>query len=166
MEIRGIRADEWAALRDLRLRALEDSPDAFSSLLDDERAQPDERWRDLARRGAAGESDSIVVASDPAGLFGMAGAFVPQPGGAAVVWGMWVDPRRRGSGAGGAMLDALVAWAREVPGVRGLHLSVTEGNAPAEALYLGFGFETTGRREPLREGSELSAAEMELSLVG
>src|SRR6476660_4862023 len=39
------RADEWEALREIRLAALADSPDAFGSTLVEERDADEVRWR-------------------------------------------------------------------------------------------------------------------------
>jgi GNAT superfamily N-acetyltransferase len=61
---------------------------------------------------------------------------------------MWVAPEARGSGAGRALVEAVVAWATE-RGAKRLTTSVTEGNAAGAALYAAAGFADTGRREPL-----------------
>ena len=39
-------AEDWAAVREIRLRALSDAPDAFASRLADERDRPESQWRD------------------------------------------------------------------------------------------------------------------------
>src|SRR5690348_17195300 len=44
LRIRPFRADEWPLYRDLRLRALRDSPDAYGSILDLEAALTDAEW--------------------------------------------------------------------------------------------------------------------------
>jgi GNAT superfamily N-acetyltransferase len=61
---------------------------------------------------------------------------------------MWVAPEARGSGAGKALLGAVVAWATERGGER-LTTSATDGNSVAAGLYTAAGFADTGRREPL-----------------
>jgi len=49
--IRNFTPDAWPAYRALRLRALEDAPDAFGSTLADESVRPPEEWAArLARR--------------------------------------------------------------------------------------------------------------------
>jgi hypothetical protein len=40
MEVRQARAADWESLRELRLRALADAPDAFASTLETERSFP------------------------------------------------------------------------------------------------------------------------------
>ena len=52
--------------------------------------------------------------------------------------------RRRGLGR--ALVEAIVAALTE-RGVRQVYLEVRESNAPARALYAGFGFKEVGRRE-------------------
>jgi ribosomal protein S18 acetylase RimI-like enzyme len=64
------------------------------------------------------------------------------------LYAMWVAPDARGTGAGKALVHAVVAWAAD-RGAERLTTSVTEGNAAAAALYAAAGFCDTGRREPL-----------------
>ncbi len=56
---------------------------------------------------------------------------------------MWVAPQQRGRGLGGAIVDAVVAWAR-AEGHSRLLLGVGDDNAAAIALYASRGFEPTG----------------------
>ncbi|WP_062517990.1 GNAT family N-acetyltransferase [Demequina gelatinilytica] len=58
--------------------------------------------------------------------------------------GLGVSRSHRGRGIGSALLDALVARARET-GLRGLSLSVEDGNDGARRLYVRSGFVTVGR---------------------
>ena len=44
MRIRELERREWALYRELRLRALAESPDAFGRRLVDELARPDAEW--------------------------------------------------------------------------------------------------------------------------
>src|ERR671917_264257 len=54
--VRRIRADEGPLLRDLRLRALADAPEAFGQALQDAQAQPDAEWTQAARQASGGDS--------------------------------------------------------------------------------------------------------------
>jgi len=53
VEVRQAGAADWALLRELRLRALADAPDAFASTLDQEAVFPEEVWRQRAEGGPA-----------------------------------------------------------------------------------------------------------------
>jgi hypothetical protein len=52
--VRRIEPEEWRRLRDLRLQALADTPEAFGSTLARERDYADDVWREWAPRAAAG----------------------------------------------------------------------------------------------------------------
>jgi ribosomal protein S18 acetylase RimI-like enzyme len=83
--------------------------------------------------------------------------------GTADIYQMWVDPAARGLGAGHALLDAAVTWARKMD-ARRVHLGVTDADSPAMRLYKKYGFRQVGKLEPLREGSHLKARTLELEL--
>lgn len=144
--VRIIGADDWATWRDLRLRALQDSPSAFGSTYGREVEREEAVWRDRLA------SDDVAVLAYRDGVpVGMGGGFADLPGFVHVI-AMWTDPAHRGHGVGAAVLDALTGWA-EAQGVR-LHLDVNTTNAGARALYERHGYVATGETRPLREGSD------------
>ena len=59
---------------------------------------------------------------------------------------LFVAAGARGSGAGGALLDAALAWSRARPELRWLRLSVYADNDAAIGLYSARGFVVEGRR--------------------
>ena len=79
------------------------------------------------------------------------------------VGGMWVDPGVRGRGAGRALVDAAIVWARS-RGLDRLELWVTKGNGPAVRLYERAGFADTGRRDVLPSNPALQTIQMALNL--
>jgi GNAT superfamily N-acetyltransferase len=144
-----LSAGHWEVLRNIRLRALADSPDAFGGTLAQSLGQPESFWRGRA----GGEGPTVVVLAGDAAV-AMGGVHLPASGRAAV-WGMWTDPQARGRGLGGQVLDHLLTWCRERALV--VELQVVEGNPVARRLYTGRGFRPTGQRELLREGSSTYA---------
>ena len=141
--LRRLTPDDWAVLRDVRLRALADSPDAFGSTLEREEPFDEKEWRRRCVRPVwVAEVDGRPVA--------MAGAFSTD--GVLQVWGMWTDPDHRGRGLAHALLDVLVGRAVDEDRPVALHVNTT--NAGARAFYDGYGFVGTGELEPLRPGSE------------
>ena len=153
--IRRIRADEWAELRALRLRALAGAPDAFGSTLAEARERLDSRWQQWAASGAAGEADVLFVADRDGHLRGLAGGRTEDlPPDEIELVSMWVDPALRGTGTALRLVEAVLGWARE-RGVARVRLWVTEGNTPAVRLYARAGFAPTDETAPLRPGSPL-----------
>ena len=144
--VRRLAADEAALLRDLRLRALRDAPMAFGSTLAREEAFTPDVWATRAAAGAAGVEQVLFVAEPEAWL--AMGRLDDEDPDIAGLYAMWVAPQARGTGAGRALVEAVIAWATE-RGARRLTTSVTEGNAAGAALYAAAGFADTGRREPL-----------------
>ena len=135
--------DDWAVLRDVRLRALADSPDAFGSTLEREQDFDEKEWRRRSVRPVwVAEVDGRPVA--------MAGAFPDD--GVLQVWGMWTDPAHRGRAwpapSSTRLIGPAVAEGRPVA----LHVNIA--NPGARAFYEGYGFVATGELEPLRPGSE------------
>jgi len=148
--------EDWETFKDVRLRALADSPDAFGVLLADVQDRPEEEWRE--RLTATNPTFAVIEEDRPVA---MAGGFAVPDSDVAMVWGMWTAPEARGQGHGRALLAEVVAWGLSLD--RDVHLHVTEGNAVARALYVGAGFEPTGEWHPLREGATLRIEEMALS---
>jgi acetolactate decarboxylase len=162
--IRKFAADEWRPYRDLRLRALADSPDAFGSTLAAEAGYPDAEW---ARRLAASADVPVnlpLVAEMRGELVGLAwGRIVTSAPDVAALYQMWVAPAYRGRAAGQKLLEAVIAWAT-AQHAASLDLSVTCGDSPARRLYERAGFKPLGEPQPLRPGSTLLAQPMRLML--
>ena len=145
-------------LRDLRLRALSDSPDAFGQTYEVERARPDAVWRSrleqpgrpvlLAWVGTVPPSAPTGHGRRPAAMAILArphsSAGRPDLDGVTGVYSVYVDRWARGRGVGTALLSAAIAHARAA-GVTRLVLNVGDHNLAAQALYRRVGFEPTGR---------------------
>lgn len=146
--IRRIRADEAAPYRAIRLRALTGEPLAFGTMLDEALAWPPSWWDDRVVACAQGDMSALFVAETAEGLCGLIGGGRAEEAGRFDVGSMWIDPPARRLGLARRLLDAVTAWAVE-SGATALHLTVTEGNDGAIALYESSGFAFTGEVEPL-----------------
>jgi ribosomal-protein-alanine N-acetyltransferase len=93
----------------------------------------------------------------------MAGGYVPA-GDTVHLWGMWVAAEARGRGLGRALIEAVLAWARErgAPMVV-LEVTDTERAASAAALYRSLGFAPTGERAALESDPSLETILMSRS---
>jgi len=154
--VRGTVADDWQALRDIRLEALRDAPTAFGSTYERETERGEANWRDwIARGGTFLAFVPEVAATEPAGLIG---GYQEDPVTVELV-SMYVRPRARGRGVGEALVASVIDWAgkRNAECVR---LWVTETNAPARALYERCGFALTGERQPVPSHPSLDEVAM------
>ena len=164
MHIRELERREWALFRELRLRSLADSPDAFARRFVDEQAQPDAHWIRLTESVTVPGGQVMLVAEDDGRALGLAfGLFDKEHPEIGHVGGMWVEPGSRGKGAGQALLGGAIEWARSRKLER-LVLWVTEGNGPATRLYERLGFADTGQRDALQSNPTLRIMQMTLTL--
>jgi ribosomal protein S18 acetylase RimI-like enzyme len=163
MEVRRTRTADWEALRDLRLRALADAPDAFASTLETETAFPAEEWR---RRAAGGPGSARFIASEAGAGVGLAAIFAePATPGRMHLVSMWVDPCHRRRGLARALVDQALGWAVEAR-AREVILWVVDGNTAARRLYERAGFRPTGERQPLPSNPDLTESMLRLHLEG
>jgi GNAT superfamily N-acetyltransferase len=161
MQVRQAGAADWEALRELRLRALADAPDAFASTFQKEVAFPEQIWRQRAEGGAG--SVNLIACEEGAGI-GMAAIFAEAdvPGRMHLV-GMWVDPQHRRRGVAKALVEQALRWAEEHR-AKEVVLWVADHNIPARRLYERAGFEPTGDHQPLPSNSALTESRFRLSL--
>lgn len=142
MEIRLLSADDASAYRALRLRALWEYPQAFtSSHAEDEKlplAATEKRLDSSHRRFWGAFEDGELV-----GMVGLDRETRPKNHHKATVVGMYVAHERMGRGIGRALLHALIddarAWGLEL-----LVLTVTHAESSARRLYERCGFRSFG----------------------
>jgi len=148
-----------AVLRELRLQALTDAPDAFGSTYERELTRTVEDWRRWLSPGAAFILDDGLAAR---GLVACArDATVP-----AIVdlMAMWVHPMMRGSGAADALVNEVIAWAR-TDGARLVRLQVVQENLRAQRVYARHGFRLSGRTRVRRRDGVIEV-EMQRAIEG
>lgn len=153
VRIRRASRDEWERVRDLRLRSLEDSPEAFGSTVEHERTYARPEWIGWIE-GWEGASNVLYVAEAGDAWVGMAVGSRTGDAPSAHLYAMWVDPVWRTRGVGAALVEEVLAWARSW-GSRWVVLGVTETNDRAARFYERLGFADTRKRHRLREGSDL-----------
>lgn len=148
---------------------LQEFPDAFTTSHEEGLATPAEK---LAKRfGGTGSDDFVLGAfADDGVLLGYAGfereTRTKQRHKGKIV-GMYVSPVARRTGLGRQLLSAVIAEARQLPGLERLWLTVTHSNENARQLYLRAGFVTFGiERNALKIGAVYYDKEfMALSLL-
>lgn len=155
MEIRPVARGEGARLRDFRLRAVRDAPEAFYFPLGTEEKLTADHWERWATGGEETADRVMFVALAGDDWLGMAGCSLRADGrGVLDATGMWVVPPARGQRIGELLIEAIVAWGRN-RGAAQMEFAVTESNAVAIDLYRRLGFERTGRRRRLESNPGL-----------
>jgi GNAT superfamily N-acetyltransferase len=161
--VRAFKPEEWPQYRNVRLRALKESPHAFGSTFEDAVKYPDETWKNRLQDLSI-ESDLALAAFDGDEAMGLAwGRIDPETLERADLYQMWGSPDIRGQGIGRKLLYGVIEWARQ-QGAGYVILGVTIGNEPAEQLYRTAGFSPVGEPEPLRENSPKLIQNMKLVL--
>jgi predicted GNAT family acetyltransferase len=155
IEVRAFAPDEWDRFRDLRLRALREDADAFTSTYAREVEFDEATWR--ARTGAMAYATRDGLAA------GIVGAMPDEATHSTVLIAMWVAPEHRGAG----VADALVAWvcaAAQRNGHTRVGLWYADGNATARRVYERLGFvEVDGGKLPGRLEEHDHAMTLELA---
>ena len=140
--VRATTMNDWQALREIRLQALQDAPDAFASTYAREVAFDEDEWHRRATRD--GSFIAFLPEVSPAGL---GGGYLAASDTVELI-AMFVRPQARGRGVGEAVIEAVAGWAIQ-KGATAVHLWVTETNKRARLLYERCGFTATDERQPL-----------------
>ena len=165
ISVRRFSPADWPLYKSLRLRSLEESPDAFGSTLELECGRADAAWAERLHNAALSGRDCALFAQIegvPSGLV-WAKADASDTG-CVNLFQLWVTPEARGRGVGDALLHAAIDWARQY-GAGLVKLGATCGDTAAIRLYQRAGFVEVGDRELLRSGNALMAQNMVLALA-
>jgi len=151
LDIRIISSDEWHLLREMRLRALEESPELIGGEIETERAWSESQWR------AQLEKFNYLIAS--AKDLHIGGMQIERLDGdfGATCWigSCWIDPSYRGQGALRSLFDFVDAHSQSMGwSVQGLGVWVD--NHKAIAAYEKLGFRAMGPQKPvdMKDGTQ------------
>jgi RimJ/RimL family protein N-acetyltransferase len=148
MEVRILTQKDAEAFWNLRLRALQEDPESFGA-----------SYTEILERGIAGSTQNLTKhnesrdddvtfgAFDEKTLVGTTGFRREQMvkmRHKAVIWAMYVPRELRRQGIGKALLEAAIAYARELPGLEQINLNVVLTSREARHLFIALGFETWG----------------------
>jgi GNAT superfamily N-acetyltransferase len=140
---RAVAGDE-PILRELRLQALSDAPDAFGSTYERELARTTSDWQRWLSPGVT------FILEEPQSASGIVAGGRDAASPAIVhLMAMWVHPTIRGTGAGDRLVAAVLSWA-QTEGARVVRLDVVGSNDRARRFYERNGFRSTGH-EAVRE---------------
>ncbi|WP_039042322.1 GNAT family N-acetyltransferase [Sporosarcina sp. ZBG7A] len=143
MMIRRLVPQDAESYLTLRLKALQNSPEAFGSTYEEEKDYPVDKYKIRFQ-----SEDSFTFGAFENGeLVGMITLVKEQRiklCHKATIVAMYVSPEKRGSGIGKALVKEAVRTAIELQGVEQVYLTVVTTNKTAKKLYSLLGFEVFG----------------------
>jgi len=150
--------DDWRRWREVRLTALTDSPAAFGSAVEDERAIAEDGWREQVRNAA------VFVATAGDEVAGAVAGLYRDSAEDRGLGAMWVAPQWRGHGVAGLLVAAIADWSRSGDAIR-VGLWVPDDNTRASRFYERQGFRMTGNRRSFPGDPDRQVSEMSLALA-
>jgi RimJ/RimL family protein N-acetyltransferase len=144
VQVRHLSSADVNAYRQLRLRALKESPESFATT-----------YEEYVRRSIADEADRLTPTPDCFTLGAFLGdrlvgsvTFIRQTRRKTVhkasLVGMYVAPEYRRRGIGRALVAEFLRLAAQQPGLEQIQLTVVATNDAARRLYESFGFRIFG----------------------
>jgi ribosomal protein S18 acetylase RimI-like enzyme len=147
-------------LKQVRLRALQDTPSAFESAYAQESQLSEADWLQRAAKWSNGSTSACFLAMDEGAPGGIIACYFddhdpPRPH----VVSMWVASEHRRTGLGTRLMNEVQRWAQS-RGAGELRLMVTDNNAKAISFYERCGFVFTGTNGPYANDPALLECEM------
>ncbi len=140
--VRTLGGEDWRSYRQLRLAALHEAPEAFVNSYEDEIAYDEAFWR---VRMAKSTRLVAELGSELIGIVSIGAAKNPELGD---LYGLWVSPEHRGTGAAMALVQAAGRQAL-ADGRRAITLWVSTDNGTAVAFFSSAGFRPTDDRRSI-----------------
>jgi ribosomal protein S18 acetylase RimI-like enzyme len=141
--IRQANVSDAAALRALRLEALQNRPIAFASDYEEEVQYPLSRTEERLKDQTASATFIALADSTLVGMMGIGQSQHRNVKHNAMIWGVYVQPDWRGKNISGQMIEACMNWARE-RSIKFVRLGVNATNASALNSYIRAGFKVYG----------------------
>ena len=144
MSVRVLTREDAAAFRELRLRALKEHADAFTSSYEEDVQQPLAATEQRIAGSAGNTFWGAFVDGRLQGIVGLTREARRKNAHKADIVAMYVAPEAGRRGLARALLQAVIDHARSVGGLEQLVLTVTRSNQAAFELYRTTGFMTFG----------------------
>lgn len=151
--------NDVALFREVRLKALQDSPDAFGSTYESAVQRDQQSWEDQLSSTASGVDRNTQFAFDDDHCIGIAALYREPSASSGDIIMMWIDPAYRGTSAASSLVNNLLNWARE-SGFADVSLDVTDSNARAIQFYKNQGFHDTGAKADIDRDRNLTGIRM------
>ena len=166
MEFRQLVAEDASAYWELRLEALQNSPEAFGTSHEEaiQRDNPIERVKDNFKvKGnytfGAFEQHTLI------GVVTLLQESALKMRHRANIFAMYISPTARGKGIGKALMEMAIEQAKESQEIEKINLSVVSSHKAAKNLYLQLGFIVFGTEEKALKVEDTYYEEQHMSLI-
>jgi RimJ/RimL family protein N-acetyltransferase len=140
LNIRALAPPDSPAFQSLRLRGLQECPEAFASSYEEEVATS----IDEIEKRLQPKSDSAIFGAfeglELCALVGLQREGMVKLSHKSNIWGVYVAPEARGRGVGAKIMSHALFYAASVLGTQQVNLGVNTKNTPALTLYKKLGF--------------------------
>ena len=143
MEIRILETGDTPLYREIRLEALRDHPEAFSSSYDEEKNNPIESYENRLNF-AHFNIFGAFIENKLIGVVTLIKETNMKTKHKAHIVAMYVKPESRKVGAGKSLMLAAINKAQTIEEIEQIYLTVTSSNVAAKELYQALGFITYG----------------------
>jgi RimJ/RimL family protein N-acetyltransferase len=140
IHIRQLHTEDWQLYRSIRLIALTQNPDVFSSNYEKEANYTPERWQDNLRS----PSGAVFGLFDGRHIIGVTGIFTwrgDDTGRTAILDMSFIDAAYRGQGHSKLFYGSRINWAKENGSFKTIRVSHRERNEASRKANQAFGFE-------------------------
>lgn len=151
--------EDVALFKQVRLKALRESPDAYGSTYEAALMRDQSSWEEQLFSTTSGVHRNTQFAFEGDNCIGIAALYREPLAMSGDIIMMWVDPAHRGSRVASSLVENLICWAREC-GFDSITLSVTDTNGRAIRFYENRGFCATGETVDIDEKRGLRGIRM------
>jgi ribosomal protein S18 acetylase RimI-like enzyme len=140
MQIRALAPSDAAAFQALRLRGLQECPEAFASSYEEEVDTPLAKIEDRLQPKAGSAVFGAFEGAELRALVALQREGMKKLAHKAFIWGVYVAPEARGNGVGTQIMLHALRYAAAVLGTSQVNLGVNTRNLSAVSLYKKLGF--------------------------
>ncbi len=140
--IRKLREEDAAIYRTIRLEALKENPEAYSSSYEENANRPLADFSSQLKNPLC-TTFGLYEGEDLVGIATLCQENRIKTQHKGDIYGVYMADRAKGKGYGRKLMEACIDQAKAM-GLKQVHLGVSKGNTPAKNLYESLGFSTYG----------------------